>query len=324
MTTILREKVALGFMKRVLALKKVLEEKQSIRAKIEGEWYFIPYTGVNQARDAIQEAAAIGMIAAKAKTILFHSEQAQVFTNVNQSYFDALDFRLPFDHVFLQFDRPVLIDYELRFDQDFDRGKLIAIAMRQIETTKNQHREAIEKTKELDREMGIEENNFFEIVAEHDDTPVVLNQVCFLYQDWGTEFLNWQAGTTNESLVDEDVVRNNAMQMWRNVAVACIGYINCENIHLERIEQAAEAINAKRERKGKSRLEPYYICRIRGVQYDSTDPTGTGAKHGIRYDVRGHFRRLQTGKTTWVRPHQRGLQNELYVPKTYLVDKVRV
>ena len=64
------------------------------------------------------------------------------------------------------------------------------------------------------------------------------------------------------------------------------------------------------------------MCRIRGVQYDSEGyEKGAGVKHGIRYDVRGHFRRLETGKTIWVRPHQRGLQNELYVPKTYVVAK---
>ena len=70
------------------------------------------------------------------------------------------------------------------------------------------------------------------------------------------------------------------------------------------------------------RLEPYYVCRIRGVQYDSAgNPAGEGSKHGIRYDVRGHFRRMTNGKTTWVRAHQRGLANELYIPKTYVVDK---
>ena len=93
-----------------------------------------------------------------------------------------------------------------------------------------------------------------------------------------------------------------------------------KNVYLEKQGEVPEAVNRKREAKGKSRLEPYYVCRIKGVQYDS-HATGEGAKHGIRYDVRGHFRRLDTGKTIWVRSHQRGLANELYVPKVYKVEK---
>jgi len=56
------------------------------------------------------------------------------------------------------------------------------------------------------------------------------------------------------------------------------------------------------------------------VQYAPGDSRGQGSRHAIRYDVRGHFRRLAGGKTTWVRAHQRGLSNELYVPKVYKAD----
>lgn len=107
-----------------------------------------------------------------------------------------------------------------------------------------------------------------------------------------------------------------------NLANACIGYINCENIYLHKEGEVPAKVNRKREQQGKKILEPYYVCRIRGVQYDSDgEPTGQGTHHGFRYDVRGHFRRLDSGRTTWVRPHQRGLQNELYIPKTYVVEK---
>ena len=42
--------------------------------------------------------------------------------------------------------------------------------------------------------------------------------------------------------------------------------------------------------------------------------TGRGTIHSVRYDVRGHWR-LRNGKLSWIRPHQRGLANERYVPR---------
>ncbi len=104
-------------------------------------------------------------------------------------------------------------------------------------------------------------------------------------------------------------------------AWALVLFITSENVILE-AQSSVAPHSDKAKAKGKSKFEPYYVCRIRGVQYDSEGyEKGAGVKHGIRYDVRGHFRRLETGKTIWVRPHQRGLQNELYVPKTYVVAK---
>ena len=156
------------------------------------------------------------------------------------------------------------------------------------------------------------------------DGEMTQNVLCIVFSDGFLFRYAWQSEFQNEAFVaDHYAERANMAHLdeYRNLAIACIGYINCENIYLQRMGGIPDKVSAKRERKGKSNLEPYYVCRIRGVQYDKVDPTQNGAKHSIRYDVRGHFRRLTTGKTTWVRPHQRGIENELYIPKTYLVDR---
>jgi hypothetical protein len=54
--------------------------------------------------------------------------------------------------------------------------------------------------------------------------------------------------------------------------------------------------------------------------YRSGEGEGSGVKHGHRYDVAGHFRRLPDGRLIWVRPHQRGLAHELYVPSVRKVE----
>jgi hypothetical protein len=149
----------------------------------------------------------------------------------------------------------------------------------------------------------------------------VANNIYAIYSDMNTTRFGWMAESHGEFIVNyDDGKMSDFYRQIRRICVACIGYINCENVYLEKQGEVPEAVNRKRENKGKSRLEPYYVCRIKGVQHDS-HATGTGAKHGVRYDVRGHFRRLDTGKTIWVRPHQRGLQNELYMPKVYKVEK---
>lgn len=317
---LLKEKIVRLFTKRAHAYKMVLDKKQTVLATIEGQQCVIPYADPSNLYGGINEAASIVADTKNAKTILFSGEQAQVFTKVHRSYVDTLDFKLPFPEVLLQFTCPVKIDYQLRSDRDYDRGSLIAMALSQDEIGRSDFERYVRNSEEHRRKYDLPPNKTINVEFNSDGFTVV-NRVCFLYEDWGTEYIGWHSAHTQEFLADEDKVQGEAMAIWQNVAIACIGYVNCENIHLHREGEVAESVNAKRERNGKSRLEPYYVCRIRGVQYDKTDATGTGSAHGIRYDVRGHFRRLTTGKTTWVRPHQRGLANELYVPKVYLVDK---
>jgi len=103
------------------------------------------------------------------------------------------------------------------------------------------------------------------------------------------------------------------------LAIACVAYINCENITLER--QAADAkLNRSRTGKGKKPFEDYYLCHLRASRGEAGAGEGQGGEHGFRYDVRAHFRRLPDGRLTWVRAHQRGVGHELYRPKVYQVQ----
>lgn len=80
--------------------------------------------------------------------------------------------------------------------------------------------------------------------------------------------------------------------------------------------------------------KPWHIVRVEPKFYPaSRQPIeDTGRGHSYRYDVIGHLRfgRHKRGDGTysetieWVPPHQRGLKNTLYIPKTYKVDGGRV
>lgn len=258
----------------------------------------------------------------QSQTIIFSAEQAAVFMKVAKDYTFPLEYKLPFSHTLLQFSEKVLVPI-LNTEVDSNQSTpdyLIAMLLYQDEL--GNHPQVAQE---------ILKKNPFNLLHVPQELrqakpDSVLNGVLAIWSDWNHSRFGWLSDSQQE-LIDgepETDLEDRIQKSWigiKRLAIACVGYINCENIYLHREGGADEATNVKRERKGKSRLEPYYVCRIRGVQYDKTDATGTGSTHGIRYDVRGHFRRLTTGKTTWVRPHQRGLANELYVPKMYLVDK---
>lgn len=239
---------------------------------------------------------------AQAKTILFQIEQMDVFAKIQREFTDALDYRLPFPEIFIQFSRPwrtALLDPEK------ERVFLgMVLSQRKVDNVEYEN---------LRRRWG---ESLYPIDFNVKD-DIYLNWVYTIAQDGEMASVAWQSDTVHHKFADNHDLIVNA-NLLQNLAIACIGYINCENVYLEKQGEVSEAVNRKREAKGKGRLEPYYVCRVRGVQYDS-HATGEGSKHGVRYDVRGHFRRLETGKTLWVRPHQRGLQNELYVPKVYRV-----
>lgn len=114
---------------------------------------------------------------------------------------------------------------------------------------------------------------------------------------------------------EEDAQRE---QRIANLALLILAYLNTPNMSIELVATDPR-VNRQRQRNNKRVLEDYYVCRWNPPHRQQGVSTGTGSAHSIRYDVAGHFRRLPDGRTIWIRSHQRGLQNERYVPKVYRV-----
>ena len=262
--------------------------------------------------------AVVALRLREGKTIVFPSEQVAVFAGLlKNKLIIPLDYKLPFQSVLLEFTSPVNV---IGFDGE---RQAIGFLLEQREETESGFNAAIERVREADRLFHFEDS-----VIKHIDwskgKTVTINEMMVIYDDEGSSNqISWNSHDPDgfDTGEDWDTDKLSSADRFKQLAIACIGYINCENIYLESVGGVPESVNRKREAKGKRRLEPYYVCRIRGVSYDKNDTLGTGSKHGIRYDVRGHFRRLTTGKTIWVRAHQRGITNELYVPKVYKVDR---
>lgn len=258
----------------------------------------------------------------ESKTILFPVEQVAVFASLlKNKMIIPLEYKLPFKSVLLEFTEPIeVIGFE-------GAKSAVGFLLEQYDETEKGFKEAVERVKEVDRLIEFSDSDIKHIDWSKGGT-VTINEMIVLYADgFSSNQISWNSNDPDGFDTGDywDTDQLSAATRFKQLAIACIGYINCENIYLEKEGEVAKAINEKRERKGKSRLEPWYVCRIKGVSYRSDGAEkDTGNHQSIRYDVRGHFRRLDDGKTTWVRPHQRGLANELYVPKIYEVTKGKV
>jgi hypothetical protein len=211
---------------------------------------------------------------------------------------EQLDFRLPFPSVMFQFSEPIP-ETDILAQEKYSADKIQAIIVTQTESGINNASIWFESTA-VNRAQW----------ANESVTPLRIDPTAVETED--ADLI-----VTDDLTPAEVKIRNK--EIIRLLAVAMVAYINCDNIELER-QAVDEKINRKRAAKGKRPLEPYYTVKLRGVQYAQTDSEATGRHVSFRFDVRGHFRRLENGRTIWVRAHQRGVQNELYKPKAYEVN----
>lgn len=93
--------------------------------------------------------------------------------------------------------------------------------------------------------------------------------------------------------------------------------VNCENVSQERIDPS-KVINKSRVSKGKAPFFSYRFLRIPTPSLDTSPANGTHSSPRLHLR-RGHLRRLQTGKVTWVRNTIVGNPELGVIEKTYLV-----
>lgn len=121
----------------------------------------------------------------------------------------------------------------------------------------------------------------------------------------------------------------------------CLAYMMAKAIVLE-VERPflSRQQMRYRNRKGIPLPKPWHVVRVDPRYRRAADDEGSGIggrSHSYRYDVIGHLRvglhRVGRQKPDgtydhretieWVPPHQRGLANDVYVPKTYAVNAGR-
>jgi hypothetical protein len=98
-------------------------------------------------------------------------------------------------------------------------------------------------------------------------------------------------------------------------------------------EPLSRQVRRWHERKNVPLPKPWHIVKLEPkFSHGGETAQNEGQRHRYRYDVVGHLRfgRHPRADGTfsetieWVPPHQRGLENELYIPKTYRVERGKV
>lgn len=247
-------------------------------------------------------------IARTGQTILFSADQALALRPALAAFDEQVDHRLPFPSIILQFDRP--IPEHIFFEAERDELQDPAFLRQMADTW----RQADLPLRDWTPEDGDAVTAVLLLQSENADG--IHNQAVAFFVSTAVNRVYWR-GTELVFLPGVrghvDVGENNKRTL-RNLAVACVAYMNCVNLMLEKHEPP-EKVQKRRAKDGKPPIQPYYTVTVR-PEYRRADETSgePGSHHSYRYDVRGHFRRLADGRLTWVRPHQRGLAHEQYIP----------
>lgn len=232
--------------------------------------------------------------AQRAQTFVFDSAQIMAFLDAIDRRLAPGDYQSPFSEMIIQFSEPII-------EQEFLTG--VRTSGRDVEFG--------DKVLGLVLGFPTAQRQNITISAWFESTAI--NRAVMLVGSDGALATETLTGTMQENAQRDK-------QRILNLGMLCIAYINSPGIEVEHVEPDA-AVNRKRAAKGKRELPDYYVCRVRRERRAAGEPGGTTGRHvSFRFDVRGHFRRLADGRTIWVRAHQRGLEHEMYKPKTYRVD----
>lgn len=257
------------------------------------------------AEDPQHDFAISAGIAAQAQTILFSADQALALRPALEKFAEAVDYRLPFENVILQFDRPIPEREFFAIERDEQTDAVLLAKMARLWD---------EAGVPLHGWQPADGDGVVALLLTQGELDGVLhNQAVAVFASTALNRVHWQGTDVTWMPLRETVFVENKLTL-RNLAVACMTYLNCINFTLE-LHTAPEKVQKRRARDGKPPLLAYYTVAVAPAYRDKAGEEGGGGwKHGHLYDVRGHFRRLSDGRLIWVRPHQRGLGNALYVP----------
>jgi len=290
----------------------------------------------------------------RTKRVIMDARQASTFNDLGEA--PPQDWqrklRTPFDWFYLEFSDPVLIGEQeyisdigetegLKAGDDYVRGMLVRRGAGGIQNATDQERaihniivfltdEAGHHTRRAflyDLSSGKAWTRIQSLIFNHSTTDEIEADISQVPQEMldgnGQQFI--QVG---DSLGIDD----RYMGWWERILMSyssllswLLTYMMSKGIEVteERLPRAM-----RRREMRKDIPKPWHVVQVEPrFRTSGADDVMEGQQrftHNIRYDVMGHLRCIQRqnedGTTSnsfvWVRPHQRGLANDIYVPKT--------
>jgi len=233
------------------------------------------------------------------KRILFDVNQAMVFMKYASEQPKQIEkIKTPFDDFYLEFTRPInRIISMTQFEQTNLRSlNLNAIGFNKID----------DNTAKL---------TLFNTFSEFDTTFYSLVVIFDL--------------NTRKIITDSDprsVADTEASNEILNFFYWCCFYMMAKSVNII-VDGPTRQQRRYNERKNIPMPEPWHKVVVDPkIIRKRQGETGTGRTVGHRFDVIGHLRITKYNgveEVIWVQPHQRGLKNEIYIPKTYVVEANR-
>ena len=260
--------------------------------------------------DTFRDFEIAALIAVHAQTIVFSADQALALRPALERFDETVEYRLPFPQVILQFDRP-LPEHEFFSIEHAYQSDPAHLQM--IDRLWHEHGQSVHGWTPADGDALVAL-----LLAQDDIDGVLHNQAVAFFASTALNRVHWH-GDNLGWLPNSDRTFADNKRALRNLCVACVAYLNCINLTLER-QEAPNKVQKRRAKDGKPPLLAYYTVVVAPAYRHKDDGESTGMQHGHRYDVRGHLRKLPGNRLIWVRPHQRGLAHELYIPSVRVVE----
>jgi hypothetical protein len=275
------------------------------------------------------------------KRILFDSRQAALFDAIDETvpYEFHKKLHWPFPQFYLEFTEPILTSNQEPEQQDYLRAILV------------DDTNAVEAIMEINGQRISFRGT---IVTFFYDNPKgdFVDRTWFYDLRSGEAFTRWLITQENAdpsrisglTLKSNDFVMAGRMGAeegryvgwWERQMISSsqllawiMSYLMAKSIRIE-AEDISRQQRRWHERNGLI-PKPWHYVKLdpKIVMAHGYQEEGLGIHHRYRYDVIGHLRfgRHKRGDGTyshtveWIAPHQRGLTNTVYIPKTYRVDK---
>jgi len=262
--------------------------------------------------------------------IRLKGEQAQVFIETpvleGQDYLTWL--RMPFKTTFLS-----IVDQPFLFKNLNDLDGAFEVTRKAFESTSMiKGILIIEDTKKTLREVHIAAGVDSVLTTKenaHVDWDQQWDRVFYIIFFIPTKDNNYYFSSSILGITSENKLQISGNTEWQvkmtNFVVHIINFLSSPSVKLLK-NSVSDNLQKARQKRGQNPLPGWYEITYRKLihEYTSTKISEKKWEHSYRYDVRGHqkiFRKgVMAGRIVWCPPHHRGLKNELYKPKGYVVN----
>lgn len=245
-----------------------------------------------------------------AQTVLFEADFVLGLGNAIGRFPTDGDLKLPFENMVIQFDKPVP---ETRF---FEEEYIVSAD------------EIVMKQRASDQ-LGIDSLQFMTPSGEDTVLGMVVGRdtgdhinVIAIFASMEIQRVRWKPGEGFAHHVGVDYDRHDGKGLANKgrliqLTTACITYMNCRNVAVERSGGPSRRLAERRAKKGMPPLPEWYICKITksyGVSKEEKDHEeaeqrqASGRHVSYMFPVAGHFRKVGDGNI-WIGSHYRGIEH---------------